>query len=102
MIFLGEAFTQLKGESFKLLYYLTMTTASEEADALEISIGWLMDVLGKSERSVKRLITDLSDKGFITVDDWCLFRLNLNITEEIVSEDSDNQEEKPRKRVGFV
>jgi len=101
MIFLGDAFTKLNGESFKLLYYLTMTSASEEADAVEISIGMLMDVLGKSERSVKRLIVDLANKGFITVDDWCLFRLNLNITEEIIDEDTDNQKEKP-KRVGFI
>lgn len=102
LIYMNNAFTSLNGEEFKLLYFIVMSMASEDADALEISIGYLMDVLGKSERSVKRLITDLADKGFITVDDWCLFRLNLNITEEIVSEDADNQEEKPRKRVGFV
>lgn len=100
LIFLGDAFTQLNGDSFKLLYYLTMTSASEEADAVEISIGLLMDVLGKSERSVKRLIVDLANKGFITVDDWCLFRLNLNIAEEIIAEDAP-EDEKP-KRVGFV
>lgn len=100
MIFLGDAFTKLNGESFKLLYYLTMTSASEEADAVEISIGMLMDVLGKSERSVKRLIVDLANKGFITVDDWCLFRLNLNIAEEIIAEDAP-ADEKPKK-VGFV
>lgn len=102
LIYMNNAFTSLSGEEFKLLYFIVMSMASEDADALEISIGYLMDVLGKSERSVKRLIADLVDKGFITVDDWCLFRLNLNITEEIVSEDTDNQEEKPRKRVGFV
>ena len=100
LIFLGDAFTQLNGDSFKLLYYLTMTSASEEADSVEISIGLLMDVLGKSERSVKRLIVDLANKGFITVDDWCLFRLNLNIAEEIIAEDAP-EDEKP-KRVGFV
>lgn len=100
MIFLGDAFTKLNGESFKLLYYLTMTSASEEADAVEISIGLLMDVLGKSERSVKRLVVDLANKGFITVDDWCLFRLNLNIAEEIIDEDVP-ADEKPKK-VGFV
>lgn len=100
MIFLGDAFTKLNGESFKLLYYLTMTSASEEADAIEISIGMLMDVLGKSERSVKRLVVDLANKGFITVDDWCLFRLNLNIAEEIIAEDAP-ADEKPKK-VGFI
>lgn len=100
MIFLGDAFTKLNGESFKLLYYLTMTSASEEADVVEISIGMLMDVLGKSERSVKRLIVDLANKGFITVDDWCLFRLNLNIAEEIIAEDAP-ADEKPKK-VGFI
>lgn len=100
MIFLGDAFTKLNGESFKLLYYLTMMSASEEADAIEISIGLLMDVLGKSERSVKRLVVDLANKGFITVDDWCLFRLNLNIAEEIIDEDAP-ADEKPKK-VGFV
>ena len=100
MIFLGDAFTKLNGEGFKLLYYLTMTSASEEADAVEISIGLLMDVLGKSERSVKRLVVDLANKGFITVDDWCLFRLNLNIAEEIIAEDAP-ADEKPKK-VGFV
>ena len=101
IIFINNAFTSLNGDQFKLLYFLAMTMASEEADAMEISIGYLMDVLGKSERSIKKLIRELAEKDFITVDDWCLFRLNLNITEEIIDEDTDNQNEKP-KRVGFI
>ena len=99
--YLGNSFTSLTGDQFKLLYFLVMTMASEEADALEISLGYLMDVMGKSERSTKRLINELVNKGFITVDDWCLFRLSLNIDEEEGVQDADNQEETP-KRIGYV
>lgn len=97
LIFLGDAFTSLNGDQFKMLYFLAMTMASEEADAMEISTGWLMDVLGKSERSIKKLIRELAEKDFITVDDN-MFRLNIDFE---AIEEADPDTEKP-KRVGFV
>lgn len=98
--YLGNVFTVLKGDEFKLLYFLVMSMASEEADAIEISIGYLMDVMGKSEKSVKKLIDSLVDKGVIFHENG-LFGLYLNLSEED-EEDADNQEEKPAKRIGYV
>lgn len=99
--YLGNVFTVLKGDEFKLLYFLVMSMASEEADAIEISIGYLMDVMGKSEKSVKKLIDSLVDKGVIFYENG-LFGLYLNLSEEDEEEDADNQEEKPAKRIGYV
>lgn len=98
--YLGNVFTVLKGEEFKLLYFLAMTMASEGADALEISKGYLMDVMGKSEKSIDRLVGSLVDKGIIFHENG-LFGLYLNSPEEDECENADNQEEKP-KRIGYV
>lgn len=100
IIFINNAFTSLNGDQFKLLYFLAMTMASGEADAMEISIGYLMDVLGKSERSVKKLIRELAEKDFITVDDN-MFRLNIDFEAIEETQGADPDAEKP-KRVGFV
>lgn len=97
LFFINNAFTSLNGDQFKMLYFLAMTMASEEADAMEISTGWLMDVLGKSERSIKKLIKELAEKDFITVDDN-MFRLNIDFE---AIEEAEDEDQKP-KRVGFV
>lgn len=97
LIFINNSFTSLSGEEFKLLYFLTMSMASEEADALEMSIGYLMDCLGKSERSIKRLIKSLVEKDFI---DYSNGQFTLNIDFEAI-EETDPDTEKPKK-VGFV
>lgn len=97
LIFINNSFTSLSGEEFKLLYFLTMTIASEEADALEMSIGYLMDCLGKSERSIKRLIKSLAEKDFINYSNG---QFTLNIDFNALEEEEPEQEE-PRK-VGFI
>lgn len=104
LIFLGNAFTKVKGEQFKFLYFLVMTMSSEEADALEISIGYIMDVMGKSERTVRKLIGELVEMGYITFENGLFsLRIEENITQyDEEYENADIQEEKPRKRVGFV
>lgn len=97
LIFINNSFTSLSGEEFKLLYFLTMTMASEEADAMEMSIGYIMDCLNKSERSVKRLIKSLAEKDFINYSNG-QFTLNIDFN---ALEEEEPDEEKPKK-VGFV
>lgn len=99
LIFINNSFTSLTGEEFKLLYFIAMTMASEEAEAMEISIGWMMDVFGKSERTMKRLIKKLVEKDFITYTNG-QFRLNEELLAGVVAETED-EDPKP-KRVGFV
>ena len=99
LIYLNNAFTSLTGEEYKLLYFIVMSMAAEDADALEISIGYQMDVLGKSERSIKRLIKKLVEKDFITYTNG-QFRLNEELLAGVI-EEADPDTEKP-KRVGFV
>lgn len=98
LIFINNSFTSLSGEEFKMLYFLAMTMASEEADVIEISTGWLMDCLGKSERSIKRLIKSLVEKDFINYSNG---QFTLNIDFNALEADDESQEEKPKK-VGFV
>lgn len=97
IIFINNSFTSLTGEEFKLLYFIAMTMASEEAEAMEISIGWMMDVFGKSERTMKRLVNKLVEKDCITYSNG-LYSLNIDF-ESIEEEEPD--EEKPKK-VGFI
>lgn len=99
LIYLNNAFTSLSGEEFKLLYFIVMSMASEDADALEISIGYLMDVMVKSERSIKRLIKKLEENDFITYTNG-QFRLNEELLAGVIAETED-EDPKP-KRVGFV
>lgn len=97
LIFINNSFTSLSGEEFKMLYFLAMTMASEEADVIEISTGWLMDCLNKSERSVKRLIKSLVEKDFINYSNG-QFTLNIDFN---ALEEEEPDEEKPKK-VGFI
>ena len=97
IIFINNSFTSLSGEEFKLLYFIAMTMASEEAEAMEISIGWMMDVFGKSERTMKRLVNKLVEKDFITYSNG-LYSLNIDF-DAMAEEEID--EEKPKK-VGFI
>ena len=101
LIYLNNAFTSLSGEEYKLLYFIVMSMASEEADALEISIGYLMDCLGKSERSIKRLIKKLVEKDFITYTNG-QFRLNEELMAGVIAETEDAPADEKPKKVGFI
>lgn len=99
--YLNELLPNLNGEQFKMVYIIVATMLSEESDLVELPVGYLMQLLNKSERSVKRLIYSLVDKGVIFYENG-LFGLYLNLSEEDEEEDADNQEEKPAKRIGYV
>lgn len=101
LIYLNNAFTSLTGEEYKLLYFIVMSMASEEADALEISIGYLMDVMAKSERSIKRLIKKLVEKDFITYTNG-QFRLNEELLAGVIAETEDAPADEKPKKVGFI
>ena len=100
LIFLGNSFTKLNGEQFKLLYFFVMTMSSEDADALEISIGYIMDVMGKSEKTVRRLIKELCEMGYLNFENG-LFSLNIDFGVVDDEPEEESVEETPKK-IGYV
>lgn len=92
---LNELLPMTKGDQFKLAYITLMTMLSEDSGTVELPIGYLMQLMNKSERSVRKTLNELIEMGVLLTENG-LYRFNL----EAMAEEEPEQEE-PRK-VGFV
>lgn len=96
---LNELLPMLKGDQFKLSYIIALTMAGEDSCAVELPIGYLMQLMNKSERCVRKTLNELIEMGVLLAEDG-LYRFNIEAFEE-VDEDISDEDSKP-KRVGFV
>lgn len=95
---LNELLPMLKGDQFKLSYIIALTMAGEDSCAVELPIGYLMQLMNKSERSVRKTLSELIEMGLLLAEDG-LYRFNIEALDE-VAEDAP-ADEKPKK-VGFI
>ena len=92
---LNELLPMTKGDQFKLAYITLMTMLSEDSGTVELPIGYLMQLMNKSERSVRKTLNELIEMGVLLTENG-LYWFNL---EAMTEEEPD--EEKPKK-VGFI
>ena len=95
---LNELLPMLKGDQFKMAYIVAMTMVYEDSESVILPIGYLMQQMNKSERSVRKTLSELIEMGVLLADDG-LYRFNIEAFDE-VAEDAP-ADEKPKK-VGFV
>ena len=92
---LNELLPMTKGDQFKLAYITLMTMLSEDSGTVELPIGYLMQLMNKSERSVRKTLNELIEMGVLLTENG-LYWFNLEAMEE-----PEEEQEEPRK-VGFI